>query len=223
MKTCPLIPIGLLAGFTLALSQLSTNAQDDRPMPPPPRPEQAMDPRPDFPRPVDRMPAERARMEKRIAARDAAERKEERRLIEESIEAYRRGDPAGGARMRDSVRKPLEKRAAGKEMLRKNPAQPLPPRARVQHLRQAAEHLQAAGFPDYADKARKEAERIAEQAAKQPVKDANPELTEKVNKLSRQVEELREQVRKLKAGNAPKPPKDGDDRPKDPPSDPRPQ
>lgn len=219
MKTCPLIPIGLLAGFTLALSPLSTNAQDDRPMPPPPRPEQAMDPRPDFPRPVDRMRQERGKPMNREAA--------DRRLLEESIEAYRRGDPAAAGRLREAMRQPGEKRpgreAANKELLRKKPMPSVPPRVRIQHLRQAADHLQAAGFPDYADKARKEAERIAEQAAKQSKNDANPELTEKVNKLSRQVEELREQVRKLKAADAPKPPKDRDDRPKDPPSDPQPQ
>lgn len=152
---------------------------------------------------------ERERMMERQAAKETADRREERRLIEDSIETYRRGDPAGAVRMRESMRNPVEKRvreAAKKEIFRKHPAQPAPPRVRIQHLRQAAEHLQAAGFPDHADKARKEAERIAEEARKQSKNDANPELTEKVNKLSRQVEELREQIRRMKAEETPKPP-----------------
>lgn len=211
MKTCFRNPIGLLAGFTLSLMPLAANAQEDRPMPPPPGPERPMV-RPEQ-APGERMRAEvrreRERLMERQAAKENADRREERRLIEDSMEAYRRGDPAGAVRMRESIRKPVEKRvreAAKKEILRKNPAQPAPPRVRIQHLRQAAEHLQAAGFPDYADKARKEAERIAEEARKQPKNDANPELTEKVNKLSRQVEELREQIRRMKADETPKPP-----------------
>jgi hypothetical protein len=115
MKTCFPNPIGLLAGFTLILMPLASNAQEDRrPMPPPPgpgperpmvRPEQAQG---------ERMRAEarreRERMMERQAAKETADRREERRLIEESIEAYRRGDPAGAVRMRDSLRNPVEKR-----------------------------------------------------------------------------------------------------------------
>ena len=162
-----------------------------------------------------------------MVAREAAERREERMLLEEAVETHRRGNPAEAGRLRDSLRSPVEKRAreAGvRKELGKRPAQPMPPRAKIQHLRQAAEHLQAAGYPDYADKARKEAERIIEQVRKESTKDANPELTEKINKLNRQVEELREQVRRLKdEKREAKPPKDQDKRPEPPPAEPRPQ
>lgn len=167
----------------------------------------------------------RARMVERMEAREAAERREERMLLQEAMESHRRGDPAEAGRLRDSLRSPVEKRAreAGvRKDLGKKPAQPLPPRAKIQHLRQAAEHLQAAGYPDYAEKARKEAERVMEQARKDSANDANPELTDKINKLSRQVEELRDQVRRLKdEKREPKPPKDK--APEAPPAEPRPQ
>lgn len=162
-----------------------------------------------------------------MEARAAAERREERMLLEQAMEAHRRGNPAEAGRLRDSLRSPVGKRdreAGVRKDLGKKPAQPLPPRAKIQHLRQAAEHLQAAGYPDYADKARKEAERIIEQTRKDSAKDANPELTDKINKLSRQVEELREQVRRLKEEKREaKPPMDKERRPEPPPAEPRPQ
>lgn len=97
------------------------------------------------------------------------------------------------------------------------------PRARVQHLRQAAEHLQAAGFPEYAEKARKEADRIIEQVRRESAKDVNPELTEKIQKLSREVDELRQQIRRMKAEVTPKPRKEPEKRQEDRPADPQPQ
>lgn len=195
-------------------------------MPPPPRPQVDRPDRPGFTEPErmrEEIRRERARLMERQAAKEAADRREERMLLEESMESHRRGDQAGAVRMRESMRSPLEKKvreAAKKETLKRKPAPPQSPRIRVQHLRQAAEHLQAAGFPEYAEKARKEAERIVEQARKQSAPDANPELTDKINKLSRQVDELREQIHRMKAEEARKLPKNMDVPPAVPPSDP---
>lgn len=215
MKTCFRNPIGLLAGFTLSLMPLAANAQEDRPMPPPPADRPAM--RDQGPIPNPRIQRQRVQMDmqRRMGMR------------QEAI-PMRDGEPR-----RQRTMKEPKPEATG-------------PRAKVRHLMQAAEHLQAAGYQEYADKARKEAGSIMEQARKDSAKEANPELTEKVNALARQVEELRQQIRRMnaapkapkesneieelrqqirrmKAEMAPKPPKDRGDRPAERPADGQPQ
>jgi len=93
----------------------------------------------------------------------------------------------------------------GERRKEKAPGQPLPARAKIQNLKRAAEFLQAAGYEDQANKARKEIGRLEEQARRESAPaDANAGLKEEVNKLRREIEELRQQNRRLKEAAAPK-------------------
>jgi protein subunit release factor A len=84
------------------------------------------------------------------------------------------------------------------------PGQPIPPRARIEHLKQAAEHLQAAGYVEQAEKARQEIGRIVEQVSREAKPDINAGMKEEMNKLRKEMEELRQQIRRMKAEVAPK-------------------
>lgn len=86
----------------------------------------------------------------------------------------------------------------------------LPPRARIHHLQRAAEALAAAGYPDHADKARKEISRLEEQARKEEGSRRNEanrakDWSGEVARMRKEMEELRQQVRRLKAEMAKKP------------------
>lgn len=86
----------------------------------------------------------------------------------------------------------------------------LPPRARIHHLKQAAEALAAAGYPDHADKARKEISRLEEQARKEDQSrrgegSREKEMNGEIARLRKEMEELRQQVRRLKAEAVKKP------------------
>lgn len=99
------------------------------------------------------------------------------------------------------------------------------PRARIQHLRVAAEHLNAAGYEKLADQARaaigritadaqhqqaerqqaerRQAERRQAESARAGGPEANSAMKEEMNKLQRELEDLRNQLRHLKADAAP--------------------
>lgn len=91
----------------------------------------------------------------------------------------------------------------------------MPPNVKLQHLRQAAEHLKAAGYGPQADQAAAEAKRIETEAKRMAARpdparpaDANADLRGEIMKLRRDLDELRREVRRLKA-EAPKGPPAG--------------
>ena len=86
-----------------------------------------------------------------------------------------------------------------------------PPQDRIRHLREDAEHLKAAGFEKQSAQAVAEIARI--EAANRPKQDqcccdegsqANAALQKELNKLRREMDELRAQVRRLSAAPPPK-------------------
>ena len=86
-----------------------------------------------------------------------------------------------------------------------------PPQDRIRHLREAAGHLKAAGFEKQSAQAVAEIARI--EAANRPKQDkcccdegsqANAALQKELNKLRREMDELRGQVRRLSAATPPK-------------------
>ena len=94
-----------------------------------------------------------------------------------------------------------------------------PPRVKIQHLHEAAEHLNAAGFEKLADQARAEIGRIQTDARRQHARrqqaereqaasretgpDANAAIKAEIKQLHRELEDLRNQLRHLKADAAP--------------------
>jgi DNA repair exonuclease SbcCD ATPase subunit len=127
----------------------------------------------------------------------AAGKPEEARKLARQLQRISKSNP----QLRERIQRAISERKAGPDR-RDVP----PPHARIQHLRQAAEHLQAAGYTDHAEKARAEIGRLEAEAkrheADQPRPDMNP-LMEELRKLRREMEELRGEVRRLKA-EAPK-------------------
>lgn len=93
------------------------------------------------------------------------------------------------------------------------------PRVKIQHLREAAEHLNAAGYEKLADQARAEIGRIETDARRQHARrqqaereqaasretgpDANAAIKAEIKQLHRELEDLRNQLRHLKADAAP--------------------
>lgn len=172
-----------------------------------------------------RMPHEREMQDAAGVPNPGMQRQRFQLELQRRMEMRRDRAPAT-MRLRDGAGRPQRDRAmAGPQTMRaakldgpkSGPQGEAAPRVKVQHLREAAEHLQAAGFPDYAKKARKEADRIIEQVRRESAQDANPELTEKVRQLSREVEELRQQLRRMKAEAAPNPPRHPEERRADAP------
>ncbi|MCX6868627.1 MAG: hypothetical protein NTV46_20955 [Verrucomicrobia bacterium] len=87
-----------------------------------------------------------------------------------------------------------------------------PPAAKIQHLRQAAELLQAAGFEKMAAQTQAEIGRLEAESRRPEGQasrndnrpDAVAALKNELNQLRRELEELRNQVRDLKADRTPK-------------------
>ena len=93
------------------------------------------------------------------------------------------------------------------------PAAAGPPlRMKIQHLREAADHLNAAGYEKMANLARVEIQRIEADAKHQEAEvrrdagqETNPSMKAELDNLRREIEELRNQLRHLKADGTPKP------------------
>ena len=82
----------------------------------------------------------------------------------------------------------------------------MPPNMKLQHLRQAAQHLKAAGYEPQADQAVAEAKRIETEAKRKAVRpdpakpvDANAAVQGEIMKLRRDLDGLRREVQRLKA------------------------
>lgn len=124
-------------------------------------------------------------------------------------QAGRRGEP-GKKRLlnqgafrgpdRERPRHPEAGPQAGKAKL---PSHAMPPRARIHHLKRAAEALSAAGYPEHAEKAHKEIKRLEEQAIQDEERGKpgpkEQELRGELQRMRKEIEELRQQVRRLKA------------------------
>lgn len=83
------------------------------------------------------------------------------------------------------------------------PGEPIPLKVKVQHLKRAAESLKAAGYMEYAEKARMEIGRLEEQMRREAGPDTD-RMRDEMAKMRKEMEELRQQIRRLKAESAPK-------------------
>jgi len=139
------------------------------------------------------------RMMREVAELHRAGRHDEARQLEESTQSA-----VGKKSQRDDEEQLIQPFEGG----RKTPAaeerrgdvlpkRQVSPRVRILHLRQAAEHLQAAGFPEMADKTRKEIARIEQHLRRDAKTVPDAALREEIDKLRREVEELRLQLRRL--------------------------
>lgn len=194
----------LPAWIALSLATFSANAQEDRPAPPR-----------DAERPAAHDAALSERVRNRIRELHAAGKHEEANHLAERIR---------NARM-DHAKRP--ERPMPPQAERKGPPHPVapPPVMKVRNLMQAAGLLDAAGYREYAEKARAEAKRIesemkrAEEARKRETeakKDREMKrpgedkrrmeelrgMRDEMNKLRREVEELRGQLRKAREEDA---------------------
>lgn len=138
-----------------------------------------------------------------VQALRQAGKHDEARQLEMRVRAAM-GDRAQAGRPQDPMKAERKPRIQAERRQDAKPGQPIPPRAKIQHLKQAADHLQAAGYEDQAAKARQEIGRIAAEARRDGGADANAGMKEEMTKLRREMEELRNQIRQLKAGAPPK-------------------
>jgi HAMP domain-containing protein len=182
----------VLGGWMASPALLSAQEFDPRPGPPPPREDMV---------PGD-MPQDRrlGRVRGQIDALHRMGKHDEAMQLERRIQAA-----TSGAHMmmppRDGAKAERKPKIQGE---RRKDAAPVPPREKIQHLKQAAEHLQAAGYVEYAQKARQEIGRIMEQARHEAKPDINAAMKEEMDKLRKEMEELRQQIRRMKAEVAPK-------------------
>ena len=224
MKTYPIIRLGVLAALVLSTTAIPAFSQDGRPPGPPPRPEPGHQ--------KERPEAIRSeRIRERIRDLHAAGKHDEARQLAERVR---------NARMNHSSRPGMPGRDAKPAPKRDAPPHPVeaPPVMKIRNLKQAAGLLDAAGYREYAAKAREEGGRIevemkrveearkraAEQRKMEDTKhrdaeskkaaemklraeekrraDEAREMREEMNKLRREVEELRGQLRKAKEEGA---------------------
>ena len=140
---------------------------------------------------------------RRVELRELRESRE--RLLAELREARAQGRDAEAAELKEKIvglereitqleRRPvLEMRPRGEQPGRPAPERGGRPEQRHQHLREAVEHLHAAGLPDIAEKVGQAGEeRLKEEMRPQP--GVPPEVVEE---LHNQINELRERVAEL--------------------------
>jgi flagellar biosynthesis GTPase FlhF len=248
MKTRPYRTGGLLGALFLSLGTLSLQAQEDRPAPPPPQKERPAPPK-DGP---EGMRAEKIRQ--RIKElHDAGKHEEANQMAERMKQAHMRmsARPTADRMPRDKREQASGQKADRKENRRPHPKHPEhmgphskmgpPPIMKIRNLKMAAGLLEAAGYREYADKARHEADRVeaevrkmleakkhedekrraeeakrrdgekakAEEAKKRP--DPAAEMREEMKKLRRELEEVRNQLKKAKAEAESRPERDAQD------------
>ena len=201
--------LGTLAigGFLMNPSQLSAQEPGNRePQPGPPHRHGAPGDAPEARRPQPE------RLMQKIAELHRAGKHDEARQLQERI---RRAAADGNPRVEGRPEAPpVERKPQPQADERKMPTPPKagpPAQDRIRHLREAAEHLKAAGFEKQSAQARAEIARI--EAENRPKEDecccdegskANAAIKEELNKLRREMEELRGQVRRLSAEATPK-------------------
>jgi DNA repair exonuclease SbcCD ATPase subunit len=181
---------------------------------------------------IDNRPAEPAPPRQREATKEAPEALRIQPMLREMEELLRAGKLdevlERAARIRDVAKDNprlmnLIERAMGErnpkpDTAQQKPAEPgaagPPPRMKIQHLREAAEHLNAAGYEKLADQARAEIGRIEAETKRQQTErqhaessreagpDANAAIKAEMNQLHRELEDLRNQLRHLKADAA---------------------
>lgn len=134
----------------------------------------------------------------RVRTMDRLGKHEEARRLEKRLRDAQ-GPPEGRPAMRE-----MKKDGAPKRDARPGPIAPA--RIKMQHLKQAAEHLQAAGYEEYAAKARQEIQRIETEARREAGKGPEAGMREEMMKLRKELDELRGQLRMMKArGDRPLP------------------
>jgi len=197
----PVRRLTLLCSFALLVFGAGVRGED------PPAP--ARPPRPERPeRPLGEVPMEARRAE----LRELRESRE--RTLNELRELRAGGKEAEAAELKEQVVR-LEREIAQRE---RSPGpgvrprgerreRPLPegnePERRQQHLREAVEHLHAAGLPDLAERVGQAGqERLREQMRPQPgvPPEAIEQLHAQINELRETVKELQGQVEKLSRG-----------------------
>ena len=201
---------GIIAISSLLLAPTVLKAQENEAQ----QPEAAR--QPERQAPPDAPDAKRVqRMLHELKQLQAAGKPEEARQLAEQIRSEARTNPQLLERvnraMAERNRQPKSDRKEG----RSKQAGP-PSEVKIQHLREAAEHLKAAGYGEYAAKAREEIGRLEasmrsekteaarrKQASPRP-SDGGP-VMEELMKLRREMEELRGEVRRMKAQAGPKP------------------
>ena len=212
MKTRPYYSIVLLGGLALALGQSELKAQQDRPERPEPTPERRV--------PTQRPEAMRSeRIQQRIRELHAAGKHDEANQLQARLDQAKMDKPE-----RKAVERGEHRHDAGRPVPdRDEPKRPVgpPPQMKIMHLKQAAEHLQAAGYPEQAKQAReeigkldgmmrREAENQRNLDAKRPSEEklrkdetgrqsaAEDEVRGELKKIRREMEELRQQIRRMK-------------------------
>jgi hypothetical protein len=176
-------------------SQLLTAQAPPAPLPPPhlPPPAEAGGHKPG----IDPRRMERARGQ--VNELDRAGKHEEARRLEKRLRDAQGPPHEGRPAMRE-----MKKEGAPKKDARPGPIAPA--RIKMQHLKQAAEHLQAAGYEEYAAKARQEIQRIETEARREAGKGSEAGMREEMMKLRKELDELRGQLRMMKArGDRPRP------------------
>lgn len=184
---------GNLLGVLALMTAPVLTGQDNAPHPGPPPP-----PREERP---EMMPQDRRmnRMREQIDSLHRMGKHDAAMQLERRIQGATGGAPLmmppQGGRVERKAK--AERREEGK------PGEPIPLKVKIQHLKRAAESLKAAGYMEYAEKARQEIGRLEEQMRRE----AGPNtarMRDEMAKMRKEMEELRQQIRRLKAEAAPK-------------------
>lgn len=194
-----------MANATIASAQEAGPGPQPPPGPPPPRMEVA---------PGNDAQAKRMRMAMgRVEELRRAGKNEEARQLAERLRAA--GAQGQQASQEPYVGQPTFRGQVRERQRATPPVRPVAQaRMQMQKLRQAADLLQSAGYPEHAAKVRQEIERIAMDARRQAeMATARPEspakadagLREEMKKLRREVEELRTQLKNMNAEAESKP------------------
>lgn len=184
---------GNLLGMLVLMSAPVITAQDNAPRPGPPPP-----PREERP---EMMPQDR-RMNRVRGQIEALHRMGKH---DEAVQLERRihGATSGAPMMMPPPGARVERQAKAERREEAKPGQPIPAKVKIQHLKRAAESLKAAGYMEYAEKARQEIGRLEEQVRREAGPDTD-RMRDEMAKMRKEMEELRQQIRRLKAESAPK-------------------
>lgn len=209
-KICGTVALGAWILNPTGLAGQDLETRRDEPAPPPPRERQADKETPDALRlqPMLREMEELLRAGKFDEVLQRAERV--RDVAKDNPRVMALIERAMGERKSKRESAPRDAASPGEAEQR--------PRVKIQHLREAADHLNAAGYEKLAALARAEIGRIEAAARRQQAErqqaqrrgdsspDSNTAMKAELEQLRREMQELRNQLRRLKADAAPQHP-----------------
>lgn len=143
-------------------------------------------------------------MRERMAAEEVEAVRREARMAIQAEESRRDGQTAEAREIEAARRSAVAREARDHDMSRHlHGDAPEPPRQRIEHLQQAARHLEQAGFPEQAKRLRAEIRKLdAQQRTKRErgrAEAAGEGMRREIEALKREVKDLRQELRKLRA------------------------